>query len=429
MIKKAKIHQHSDLTFRHNVGLWRHGWLRLTPAYSVKVVDEIISASDAERILDPFSGTATTPLCAADLGRMGVSVDINPFLVWLGNVKLAHYATESLTRAEAAFDRVCVEAVSTASRKVNPPPLHNIERWWSESALDFLCRMKAAIDDSCDAGTPENDLMRVIFCRTLIAISNAAFNHQSMSFKDASEDEKFIAEDYRRISLGFSKEILESAAQNPSGSGEVWLGDSRQMSCDKDQLFDMVVTSPPYANRMSYIRELRPYMYWLGYLYESREAGELDWQAIGGTWGVATSKVAEWMPPKDFRIPSKLSAIATEIEGAHPKNGRTLSRYVVKYFFDMAKHIESIKSVLRPGAEVHYVVGNSTFYGHLVSTEAVYAELLENEGFSSVDVRILRKRNSKKELFEFVVSARAPASAGKGSGSQSEASLAVAAGS
>ncbi|WP_322490103.1 hypothetical protein [Chloroflexus sp.] len=38
----------------------------------------------------------------------------------------------------------------------------------------------------------------------------------------------------------------------------------------------LVITSPPYPNRMSYIRELRPYMYWLGYLNNGRDAGELD---------------------------------------------------------------------------------------------------------------------------------------------------------
>ena len=47
---------------------------------------------------------------------------------------------------------------------------------------------------------------------------------------------------------------------------------------------------------MSYIRELRPYMYWLSYLRDGREAGELDWKAIGGTWGIATSRVGKWSP-------------------------------------------------------------------------------------------------------------------------------------
>ena len=57
---------------------------------------------------------------------------------------------------------------------------------------------------------------------------------------------------------------------------------------------------------------------------------------------------------------------------------------------------------------MHYVVGNSSFYGELVPTERIYAELLSEVGFGAVSIRTLRKRNSKHELFEFDVSAKKP---------------------
>jgi len=62
-----KVTQHSDYTFKYNKKLGRHGWLRLTPAYSVKLVKEIIDNIRGDSfILDPFSGTATTGLVAAE---------------------------------------------------------------------------------------------------------------------------------------------------------------------------------------------------------------------------------------------------------------------------------------------------------------------------------------------------------------------------
>jgi hypothetical protein len=36
------IEKRADYTFKYNTSLGRHGWLRLTPAYSVKLVREII---------------------------------------------------------------------------------------------------------------------------------------------------------------------------------------------------------------------------------------------------------------------------------------------------------------------------------------------------------------------------------------------------
>ena len=52
--------QRADYTFKYNKKLGRHGWLRLTPAYSVKLVDELMQDCSSDSfILDPFSGTGT----------------------------------------------------------------------------------------------------------------------------------------------------------------------------------------------------------------------------------------------------------------------------------------------------------------------------------------------------------------------------------
>jgi hypothetical protein len=162
-----------------------------------------------------------------------------------------------------------------------------------------------------------------------------------------------------------------------------------------------VITSPPYANRMSYIRELRPYMYWLRYLEEKRSAGVLDWKAIGGTWGSATSNLASWQPEPDVHLPAALAPLLAAIAQTSP----LLSTYVHKYFHDMALHLASLARVVRRGGSAHYVVGNSKFYEVVVPVQQLLAELFEVNGFRRVSVDTLRKRSSKKELFEYLISA------------------------
>ena len=79
-----------DLTYRYNTKSGRHGWLRLTPAYSVKIVEHLIDSYDhPRRVLDPFCGTATTALSASYHGHEGVTTEINKFLVWFGQAKTA----------------------------------------------------------------------------------------------------------------------------------------------------------------------------------------------------------------------------------------------------------------------------------------------------------------------------------------------------
>ena len=149
-------------------------------------------------------------------------------------------------------------------------------------------------------------------------------------------------------------------------------------------------------------------MYWLGFLDNGRDAGELDWSTIGGTWGVATSRLIDWdRPGEAFKHPL-LDDPMDGIAHHDNKSGKILANYVAKYFDDIWEHFNSLVPVLNAGAELHYIVGNSTFYGVLLSVEKLYAAMLESLGFEDVECRAIRKRNSKKELFEFDVSARWP---------------------
>ena len=60
----SSLRQRADYTHKYNQKIGRHGWLRLTPAYSVKIVDELLAAYPdlSWNVLDPFCGTATTAL-------------------------------------------------------------------------------------------------------------------------------------------------------------------------------------------------------------------------------------------------------------------------------------------------------------------------------------------------------------------------------
>ena len=201
--------------------------------------------------------------------------------------------------------------------------------------------------------------------------------------------------------------VADAATDNPEGKVRIEKVDARGLAgLDIDaHSFDLLITSPPYPNRMSYIRELRPYMYWLGFLGDAKEAGELDWEAIGGTWGIATSRLLTWKPSGAF-IPDYLPRIVKKIRTGHPKNGELMAQYVHKYFDDMFLHFQAAAKIVRRGGSAHYIVGNSTFYGHIVPAERLYCDQLVKAGFKRAEFRAIRKRNSKKELVEYHVIAK-----------------------
>jgi hypothetical protein len=151
--------------------------------------------------------------------------------------------------------------------------------------------------------------------------------------------------------------------------------------------------------------------YWLGYLEEASEAGELDWKAIGGTWGAATSRLSDWKRDTvNGYYPPYFEEILKQIADDSNKNGRKMANYIARYFEDVLQHFGSLTKVLNPGAQIHYVVGNSTFYDVLVPVERLYKEIMDLVGLSETKIETVRKRNSKRELYEFTVSGRIPSS-------------------
>jgi hypothetical protein len=395
------MRRQSAYTFQANAALGRHGWVRLTPAYSVHLVEALLDAHpNPEHVLDPFCGTGTTALCVAQRGCAATTIDINPFLAWLSRAKLARYTPSHLSEAEEAGRAALALIAKKAVEATAPPPLARIERWWGPDTLEFLCRLRGAID-VVGSNEAVRDLLLVAFCRTLMSLSNAAFNHQSLSFSSKIKNNKFEKSGVFMDNLKF---VLRGACENPCVEAHVVCADARRVAAHVREKCDLVITSPPYANRMSYVRELRPYMYWLGFLTDGRAAGDLDWAAIGGTWGCATSRLVRWARSGCCFTNAQLDAALREI---NREGGRVIiSNYIIKYFDDIWEHINDLTNILSSGARVHYIVGNSMFYGVLINVQDILADMLSQLGFTCVAVKPIRRRNSNAVLFEFEVSGR-----------------------
>ena len=347
----------SHLTFQGNLKSTRYGWLRLTPAYSVHLVEEILGSAvtPGTRVLDPFCGTGTTALVCAERGLAADTTDINPFLLWLTKAKTRRYRPVDLDGLARVAPRI--EAAIGGGSRTKPwvPALHQIDKWWERAVLEALGRAMAELR-RIEAGTPPAvvDLLKVAFCQTMIEHANVSFGHQSMSFRRRRERlpglVARVAETWTQAALVVGEGATSTLETTPS----VVLCDARDLRRRLGQSrYGCVITSPPYPNRMSYIRELRPYMYWLGYLRERHDAGELDWQAIGGTWGAATVRVGKWRPPPTETVPYRgWQQILARIAEHSP----LLSRYVEKYFHDMAQHCRALH---RYNSNCAYVIQRS----------------------------------------------------------------------
>lgn len=409
MPKILEVRQNAHYTFKYNKSLGRHGWLRLTPAYSVKLVTDILTSYKTEniKVLDPFSGTGTTGIVSAMNGYDAILNDLNPFLVWLSFQKSKNYSKSERDNTRSKLYSILNDAKMNNQKNCWIPNIHNIYRWWSKETLDILSALRASIVKFIDEPSINNkyNLIWIGFCRLIIETSSASFSHISMSFKNITVD--YEINKLFDLFNAIMESIIESSKEKIIGKINIFNDDSKILRAVKD--VDIVITSPPYPNRISYIRELRPYMYWLKFLTKPNDSSEIDWNCIGGTWGSATSRLISWKPEEDINF-SLLAGCVEKILNTNMENSKLMSIYVHKYFHDMYLHIRRLYSILNNNSDVYYIIGNSTFFGINVDSDLLYKKIFEMCGFNDITSAVIRKRNCNKNLFEYCITA----SKGKG---------------
>jgi hypothetical protein len=109
----------------------------------------------------------------------------------------------------------------------------------------------------------------------------------------------------------------------------------------------------------------------------------------------------------------EIQRIAQQIENRRIELGKTsgfeklYSKVTKLYFGGMAKHLEELKSILEPGAQLAYVVGDqASFLRVMIPTGRLIGEIAESLGYELVRIDLFRTRFStatKSDLNEEVV--------------------------
>ena len=98
-IKDLSSKYSKSVNFSENADVPFHQWFRYREGFSGNLIKELIRDSGAtkdEIIVDPFSGSGTTPVVAVLNGYNGLGIDINPLSAFLANVKMQKYTQKEL---------------------------------------------------------------------------------------------------------------------------------------------------------------------------------------------------------------------------------------------------------------------------------------------------------------------------------------------
>ena len=159
---------------------------------------------------------------------------------------------------------------------------------------------------------------------------------------------------------------------------------------------DVVITSPPYPNEKDYTRTTRLESVLLGFIRSKAQLRQLKGGLVrSNTRGIYKGDDDhEWISANQ-----NIRSLAESIESRRIRLGKTSGfermypRVVKLYFGGMARHLSSLRSVLRPGAQLAYVVGDQASYLRvMIRTGSLLAEIAEGLGYEVQGLDLFRTR-------------------------------------
>ena len=195
------------------------------------------------------------------------------------------------------------------------------------------------------------------------------------------------------------------------GPFQIYQGDSRgPIEAIKPHSASVIITSPPYPNEKDYTRTTRLESVILDLIRNKGELKSLKRSLVrSNTRNVYSSDTNELY----VESIEEIQRIANEIEARRIEMGKTSGfermyhRVARHYFGGMARHLQEMKRILKPGAYLAYVVGDQASYLQvMIRTGDLLSEVAESLGYKVIRKDLFRTRfatATKQQIREEVV--------------------------
>jgi hypothetical protein len=386
-----ELHEAVDLSqlgvFGPNKVAPLHRWVSFTEGFSAQLVaHELEHVGPEALVFDPFGGTGTTPLVAAQLGHQAAWAEVNPYLREAAVTKVAAArAPRGARRRAATALRKALLAGRGETDADNPLLRADAQRQFfppgsAEHLVQWLARFEQVED------VLARSIGRLAAASAAISVSNMkrAVDLRRKTTAELRRGTASVDETVRaRVAL-----MIEDLDWVPQAGGSATLvsSDARTLPDELDQVA-LVVTSPPYLNGTNYCRNTKLELLLLGHIRDESELAVIRAAAV--TAGI--NNVSRRM-----RAPEDVPQISSVAEALDERGyDRRIVQMVRGYFSDMKAVLAAILEKMAPSGRLVLDIGDSRFAGVHVDTPALLASVAEVVGWTLEREEVLRSRVAK----------------------------------
>lgn len=398
---QSRVIQERTGTFTDNMKLPIHRWFRYSAGFSAAWVEYVIKDLEPQTILDPFVGSGTVCLAADKLGVRSFGVEAHPFVYKLANGKLSwDIDIHTFLEAVAEIKDLAITLQPHLSEKL--PAL--LRKCYGDEALINLLKIRQAYFELAPSLSEELQSLIFLAISAILRLSShvgtAQWQYILPNKRKIKVYEPFDALEKQVAVMQDDMNYFQSIAR--SSQATLYQDDARKLTSIPNQLIDLVITSPPYANNYDYADATRLEMTFWGEVSSWRDLHEAARQFLIRSSSQHVSKdrlslddliSASVVAP----IRNELIPICQELEKIRRTKGgnKAYHTMIAAYFNDMGAVFHALRRTATSNCKVCLVVGDSAPYGVHVPVEQWLGKLAIAAGFDYWSFEQIRQRNIK----------------------------------
>lgn len=373
-----------------------HRWYRYREGFSPQLIDVL---GLGRRILDPFAGSGSVMVGAAERGLSSSGIDVNPLATFVSGVKLTPLSRQQINTVGSHIE--LIRSGRLASEEWPMPALNIAEKLFEPTIMTVMMQIRRTIEDHADDDTVYSYLL-LGWISSLEAVGSYFKEGNGIKYRNMKRapvsyvrrpegewQRARFGDDQRAFALQtYVRRIEDMLEDEGRVDREAWTpqyietGNATEVLPNLEGEMDSILFSPPYANRFDYFESLKVELWFGGFVSSYEELRKLRKSSM-------RSHLASDLTQPSESLEELSSLVELMDKDSYAMRTRVPS-LLAGYFDDMRKVLEQCRRLLASGGKVYVVVGNSAYAGVIVPSDALIAEIGRRVGFSNARVSTVR---------------------------------------
>ena len=411
----------SIMQFNKNKKVHIHQWYPFVEGYSKEFIESILAELDyePELVLEPFSGSGTTPLEMQNLGIKCISFEVSPFMHLLSTVKMRNdYTYQDYT----AYIEIIKNELSNPQkniREIIPIPFGKTlvrneknHKWnFNDDVMDAILDIKKAIQKVKALDIKYGKLLEISLASILLEVSNLFRNGKCLSYKKNWQEKNNLKRtDVHEIFINklegyFAEDIKliekNSSSKNICNYNFCYHSDVREgINQLYDNSVDLIITSPPYLNSRDYTDIYMLELKVLDLIDNYDELLNLRKRTLRSHVQVKYDDL------QLLEIPILKECIEKLTENEESLWNSDIINMIKGYFLDINDLFSSFKKKMKADKYIYFNVANSAYFGVEILVDEIVCHIAEQQGFKIIELRKARNLKASSQQSKTIKSLR-----------------------